>query len=80
MAYDQDAVDAAISALRPEIQAVRDELVRRIEALEARPSGNALFAARDDFETALFSAMQDMSDADQIAFLTREADRLRGTV
>lgn len=63
--YDEDAVQAALEQMRPRIEAIE----ARVTALEARPSGSALFAARDDFETAVFAAMRDMTDAEQVAHL-----------
>lgn len=69
MAVDRDALEM----FQPQI----DALVRRVEALEAS-QGNALFAARDNLETALFSAMQGMTDAEQVDFLNGVAARITG--
>lgn len=54
MAIDQDVTEAL-------------EPIRRV--LDEMRTGIALFAARDNLETALFSAMQGMTDSDQIAYL-----------
>ena len=72
--YDQDAVDAAVELMRPRF----DEIIRRIEALEARPSGGELFAARDNLETALFSAMQGLTDGEQVVFLESLTAHIKG--
>lgn len=61
MAVDQDAIDM----FQPQI----DSLVARVDVLEAQPNSGALFAARDNLETALFSAMQGLTDAEQVVFL-----------
>lgn len=74
MAYDQDAVDATVALLQPRF----DEILRRLDALEAQPSGSALFAARDNFETAVFSAMQGMTDAEQVKFLNSLTAQIKG--
>jgi len=49
MAYDQDAVDAAVALLRPLIEAntaAIDTLQVRVEQLEARPAGGATLSDR----------------------------------
>lgn len=70
--FDQDAVDATLKVVQPKLEAIE----RRLSALEARPNVVGLFAARDDFETALFSAMQGMTDEEQIEFFRAQAERL----
>ena len=58
MAVDQDAIEL----FQPQIDALKARL-------DEATAANALFAARDNLETALFSAMQGMTDAEQIGFL-----------
>lgn len=73
MAVDPDTVEMfqpQVDALLRRLEVVEEE----VAALKARPSGNELFAARDNLETALFSAMNGMSDAEQVAFLNRVAE------
>lgn len=68
MFVDPDTVklfQPQIDALLKRLEVTEEE----IAALKAKPDGNALFAARDNLETALFSAMQGMSDAEQAAYL-----------
>lgn len=66
----------AVRLFQPQIDALLKRLEvteEEIAALKAKPDGSALFAARDNLETALFSAMQGMSDAEQTEFLNRMA-------
>lgn len=76
MAVDPDVAEE-LRPIREKLHALQvgqDTLQERVERLEARPQGSALFAARDNLETAIFSAMQGMSDAEQVAFLNRVAE------
>ena len=80
MSYDQDAVDAANELLRPLIRAnseAIDALYRRVELLEARPTGSGLFEARDNLETAMFAAMAGMTDSEQVEYMNALAARIK---
>lgn len=74
MAYDQDAVDAAIAALRPEIQA----LETRVAALEAAPAGNnPADEAMLDLSERLSVALNATSDlAERAAIIQRAINAL----
>ena len=72
----QEAV-TALQAGQDALQLRSETQEERIVALEARPMGGGLFAARDNLETALFSAMRDMTDDEQITFMNGLSEQLK---
>ena len=78
MAVDPDVAEE-LRPIREKLHALQvgqDALQERVERLEAQPQGSALFAARDNLETALFAAMQGMTDAEQVEFLNKTAESI----